>query len=165
MKFVKLIFLILVVVCFAVAAAAENETELVVGENLKVGMPLTDAFKRLGLPKSVQVRRGTDSESDGIAVEYPKLGVVIHALSAGTTVEGIEVNRKFVGRFAAGVRVGDDFKTMIEKYGVPESFESGVARYPERHLIFVLNREKIVSAKVFAKDTHLLAARLAASGK
>ncbi|MFQ5671839.1 MAG: hypothetical protein ACE5G9_02000 [Nitrospinales bacterium] len=165
MKFVKLIFLALFVACSAIPAGAENENELVVGENLKVGMPLTDAFKLLGLPKRIQVRRGTDRLSDGIAIAYVDHGVVIHAVNKGSVVEGIEVSLRFAGRFAAGIKIGDSFKTMIEKYGVPESFKSGVARYPKRHLIFVLNQEKIVSAKVFAKDTPLLAGRIAVSGK
>lgn len=165
MKLAKLTFIFLFLCCSAISAKAENSAELVIGENLKVGMSLVDAFTLLGLPESINVKRGTASEFDSIAVEYPKHGIVIHALTAGTAVEGIEVGRKFTGRFKTGIKVGDDFRLMIEKYGVPDSLESGVANYPDRQLFFILNKEKIVSAKIFTKDTKLLGNRLAASKK
>lgn len=144
-------------------SANPENSELVIGKNLKVNMTLVDAFKLLGLPKSINVKRGTDSVFDSIMIDYPGQGVKIHALSAGTTIEGIEMSRKFKGHFDTEIKIGDDFKLMIKKYGVPKSFHSGVANYPKLRVLFILDKNKIVSAKVFAKDTKLLSNRLATS--
>ncbi|MEC7641425.1 MAG: hypothetical protein VYC17_04635 [Nitrospinota bacterium] len=190
MRFVNVLLFPLVLGCFVIMAQAQNETGqeektdqpaiekenpkqptkeknngLVIGKNLKVNMPLIDAFKLLGLPKSIHVQRGTESIFDSVIIEYPKYGLRIHALSAGTTVEGIEMNRKFTGRFDTDIKIGDDFKLIIEKYGVPKSFDLGVANYPDMRLFFILDNDKVISAKVFAKDTKLLSSRLAASKK
>lgn len=129
---------------------------LVVGENLKVGMPLNQAISLLGIPESFIVRRGTDTEFDSVKMMYPAHGVAIHALNKGKVVEEIEVLDKFTGKFDTGIKIGDGFKTIISKYGRPESLTENMARYPERGYFFYLKDDMLFSAKVFTKGSKLL---------
>lgn len=171
MKFKISLLVILFVCCSAVPVKAQKGSDLVIGENLKVGMSLVDAFKLLGLPKSIQVKRGTDSQFDSVAIEYAEYALTIHALTGGKSVEGIELAAKFAGRFKSGIKIGDNFEALIEKYGIPESLTSSIvsypalASYPGQNLFFVLDGKKIIAAKNFKKNSKLLGNRLVSSAK
>ncbi|MFQ5717564.1 MAG: hypothetical protein ACE5GQ_10760 [Nitrospinales bacterium] len=164
MKFLRLL-IILIVCCSTLPAHAQTAAGLVIGENLKVGMTLADAFKLLGFAQAIQAKRGTDPKFDSIAIEYPAHGVVIQSLSGSGSVEGIEATKSFRGRFASGIKIGDNFKTIIGKYGVPDSLTSNVVRYPNLGLFFILDKGKLVSAKAFAKNSKLLGKRLVSSAQ
>lgn len=161
-KILKCFLLFSLLSCPVFAAGADSATrELVVGENLKLGMPLADALSLLGVPESVQAKRGTEAQFDGIVIDYPKHGVAIHALTNGKSVEGVEVKTSFKGKLVSGIKIGDDFKALVQGYGVPHSVGNNWVRYPERGLYFILDKEKIVAIKTFTKDSKLLDNRLA----
>lgn len=130
--------------------------ELVIGQNLKPGMPLNEAIKILGIPASVMINRGPDSSKDSIEINYAKQGLKIRALNSGTQVEAIELSPAFKGRFENGLKLGDNFKKIISLYGVPKTLTSQVMRYPDHGLYFLLNKESLLSAKTFLKGTHLV---------
>lgn len=161
MKAVKLPVTIFFASCLLATSAFADSAVLVIGQNLKVGMPLKDAIALLGIPSSVKVNRGTEAALDSIAVERLDYGVVIHALSKGTTVEAIEILPTFKGHFSSGVKIGDKFSALVEKYGMPQSVGMEIARYPELGLYFLLKDEILLSAKTFVKGSKLLESRLA----
>jgi len=86
--------------------------------------------------------------------------VVIHAMSNKTTVDAIEVLPAFKGKFAEGVKIGAKFNDLIANYGVPKSMNAQIARYPERGMFFQLDKEVLVSAKIFTKDSQILDRKL-----
>lgn len=159
----QLITIFLLLCSWVTPAQAQNESVIEIGKNLKVGMPLKDTIALLGIPNSLRVIRGTDSNTDSVVIEYPEQGLVIYALSKGAMIEGIEVLPVFKGRFASGVKIGDKFPTLVEKYGAPQSLVMGTARYPDLSLYFNLKDDVILSAKVFMKGSKLLDSRLAAT--
>ena len=66
----------------APAKAKKKKPEgLVIGKNLKVGMPLANAIKLLGIPGSISVKRGTESKLDSVAIAYGNHGIVLHSLN------------------------------------------------------------------------------------
>ena len=92
-----------------------------VGKNLKVVMTLDQAITLLGVPKKINVERGTGLILDSTSIEYAAHGVMIHTLSGKPNVEAIELFPTFKGQFANGIKMGDKVPTLIEKYGVPQS--------------------------------------------
>ena len=92
-----------------------------VGKNLKVGMTLDQAITLLGVPKKINVKGGTGPSLDITSIEYAAHGVMIHTLSGKPNVEAIELFPTFKGQFANGIKMGDKFPILIEKYGVPQS--------------------------------------------
>ena len=144
----------------AAPAEAPNPDGLVVGENVVPGMPLSQAIELLGVPGSLRVNRGPIQGTDSIQIDYEQHGLILHAMSNGSTVEGIEVGPSFKGKFASGIKLGDKFPMLIENYGVPNSLTSQVARYPDRGLYFLMNNDTLLSAKAYAKGTKLVDARL-----
>lgn len=93
----------------------------VVSENLKFGMTLDQAITLLGVPKKINVKRGTGPSLDITSIEYAAHGVMIHTLSGKPNVKAIELFRTFKGQFANGIKMEDKVPTLIEKYGVPQS--------------------------------------------
>jgi len=72
----------------APAKAKKKKPEgLVIGKNLKVGMPLKDAIKLLGIPGSIDIQRGTESKLDSISIEYANHGIVLHSLNGKRKIE------------------------------------------------------------------------------
>lgn len=142
----------------AVPAKAEKKKPqgLVIGKNLKVGMSLEEAIKLLGVPRSIKVKRGTESTLDSASIEYANHGIVIHFLNNKKRVEALEVLPQFKGRFADGVKMGEKVVAMIDKYGVPQSMDDSLAKYPERGMYFSLKANVLVAAHVFAKNSKLL---------
>ena len=156
MKVAKAFFLACLIGVLASPVWAEEKISLVIGKNLKVGMPLNEVIALLGIPNTLNVQRGTEPLTDSVAIRYEKHGVVVHALNKKTTVEEIEVLPSFKGTFEAGVKIGAKFNDLIEKYGMPETLNAQVARYPQQGLYFLLEREVLVSAKVFTRDSKIL---------
>ncbi len=156
MKLAKAFVMACLIALLAGPALAEEEISLVIGKNLKVGMPLNEVIALLGIPNSMAVNRGTEPLRDSVSIRYPKHGVVVHTLNKKTTVEQIEVLPTFKGTFAEGVKIGAKFNDLIEKYGMPESLNAQVARYPQQGLYFMMEREVLVSAKVFSKNSKIL---------
>jgi len=145
----------------APAKAKKKKPEgLVIGKNLKVGMPLKEAIKLLGLPGSMKIQRGTESKLDSISIEYANHGIVIHSLNGKRQIEALEILPTFKGSFAKGVKMGAKVAAMIDKYGVPQSMNDSLAKYPKRGMYFSLKENVLISAHVFAKNSKLLSHQL-----
>ena len=154
--------MIFLVLCLSGSAMAQ-EGELVIGKDVKTGITLKDAFTKLGIPDSIQIIRGTDALTDSLMIAYPEKGLTIYVLGGKTMVEGIELAPSFKGSFVSGIRLGDGFNKVVGKYGVPQSLTENVLRYPAEGLYFLINKsdKKLLSAKVFSKNSKLLEQRLA----
>jgi hypothetical protein len=74
----------------------------------------------MGVPKKINVKRGTEFSLDSTSIEYAAHGIMIHNFSGKPNVEAIEVFLTFKGLFANGIKMGE-VPTLIEKYGVPQS--------------------------------------------
>ncbi len=133
---------------------------MVIGKNLKVGMSLSEAIKLLGIPGSMKIKRGTESKLDSISIEHANHGIVIHSLNGKRQAEALEIMPTFTGSFAEGVKMGAKVAVMIDKYGVPQSMNDSMAKYPERGMYFSLKENVLVSAHVFAKNSKLLSHQL-----
>ena len=155
----------------SVAIAAEKSTvpgmtlapsQIVIGENLSPGMPLNSSMTLLGIPDKIKVVRGTSADRDSIEITYAKHGLVVRAMSSGTTIEGIEVRPTFKGTFKSesGIKLGVKYEMLIGEYGLPTSLTSQVMRYPKRGLYFQLNNDRLLSAKTYANGTKLIDASL-----
>lgn len=149
--------MVVLVVCFlAGSAMADEKAGLVIGENLKVGMPVNQVITLMGIPAKFTVNRGTEPLTDSVVLEYLDQGIVVHAVNKSTTVDEIEVLPSFKGSFAKGVKIGAKFNDLVAKYGVPKTMNAQIARYPEQGMFFQLERESLVSAKVFMKGSKIL---------
>lgn len=143
---------------FLISPVLSWSANLVVGENIKPGMALSDAIKILGIPSSVKINRGPDTTKDNIEINYASQGLVIRALNGGSKVEAIELSPTFKGKFVSGLKLGDKFSTIIKHYGTPQTVSSQVVRYPSLGLYFLLNKDALLSAKTFLKGTKLVQA-------
>jgi hypothetical protein len=132
----------------------------VVGKNIKVGMTLDKAIALLGIPKNINVKRGTEPSLDSSSIKYVTHGVVIHTLNGKKKVEAIELLPNFKGQFANGLKMGDKVPTLIKKYGVPQSMSASLARYPNKGLYFSLKENVLVSTWIFAKNSKILSHQL-----
>ncbi len=143
------------------AQAEKKKPEgLIIGKNLKVGMPLVDAIKLLGIPASFEIKRGTESKLDSISIDYKNHGIVLHSLNGKKQVEALEILPQFTGSFAEGVKLGEKFTVLIDKYGVPQSMSASLAKYPEKGMYFSLRDNMLVAAHIFAKDSKILSHQL-----
>jgi hypothetical protein len=133
---------------------------LVIGKNLKVGMPLKDAIKLLGIPGAIDIKRGTESKLDSTSIKYANHGIVLHTLSGKIKIEALEILPQFKGSFVAGVKIGVKVTDLIEKYGVPQSMNSSLAKYPEKGMYFSLKGNVLVAAHVFVKNSKILSHQL-----
>ena len=133
---------------------------LVVGKNLKVGMTLDKAVNLLGVPIKINVKRGTEPSFDSIAIKYASHGVVIHILNGKQKVEAIELLPTFKGQFANGIKMGNKVPKLIEKYGVPQSMNESLARYPNKGIYFSIKKNMLVSSWIFLKNSKILSHQL-----
>ena len=131
--------------------AKDDFEGIIIGKNLKVGMPLQKAIKILGTPKSLKVKRGIEPKLDSMSIEYLDHGITIHVLNGKKRIETMEVSQKFKGEFAKGIKIGDKVSVLIDKLGVPQSIDPSIARYPEKGIHFTLKKNFLVSAHVFKK--------------
>lgn len=144
----------------AVVIEEKKPEGLVVGKNLKVGMSLEEAIKLLGTPGSIKIKRGTESKLDSISIQYVNHGITLHALNGKKNIEALEILPEFKGSFAEGVKLGEKFTVLIEKYGTPQSMGTSLAKYPERGMYFILKENMVVAAHVFAKNSKILSHQL-----
>lgn len=140
---------------------AEDKVSIEIGKNIKVGMPLKEVMALLGIPGFVKISRGTEPALDAIVIEYPDHGLVVFAMNKGTAIEGFEVLPGFKGLLPSGVKIGDKFPALVDKYGVPQSMLLDIARYPEQGLYLNLKDGTLLSAKMFIKGSKLLESRMA----
>jgi len=168
----KTMFWVLLLSLIASGAVAQEKStvpgmtlapgQIVIGENVKPGMPLSDAMVSLGIPSKVKVVRGTSPDRDSIEITYAKYGLIVRAMSNGSQIEGIEVGPTFKGTFksGSGIKLGVKYEMLIGEYGLPASLTSQVMRYPSLGLYFQLNNDRLLSAKNFANGTKLIDAHL-----
>ncbi len=146
-----------IMICLmASSAMADEKATLVIGENLKVGMPVSQVIALMGIPDKFTVNRGTEPLTDSVVIEYLAQGVVVHTVNKSTLVDEIEILPTFRGSFAKGVKIGAKFNDLVANYGVPKSMNAQIARYPEQGMFFQLEKETLVSAKVFRKNSKIL---------
>ena len=129
----------------------DNIESIVIGKNLKVGMSLQKVIKILGTPKSLKVKRGIEPKLDSMSIEYLDHGITIHFLNGKKRIETMEVSQQFKGEFAKGVKIGEKVSILIDKFGVPQSIDPSIARYPEKGIHFTLKKSSLVGAHVFKK--------------
>ena len=134
----------------------KKKEDLVIGKTLKTGMSLESALSTLGIPRSIRINRGTEPERDSISVEYLNHGLRIHALTQNSTIEELEVLPEFKGKFVEGAKIGSKFPELIESFGIPESKDSSIAKYPHRGMYIFLKNDTMISVKLFAKNSKLL---------
>jgi hypothetical protein len=159
-KLAKSFAIVLILILLAGTAWAEGESSLVIGKNLKVGMSVNEAIKLLGIPGKIDVNRGTEPTNDSISIRYDNHGLIIHAMSGKGTIEHIELMTSFKGSFEAGIKIGSKFPDMIGKYGMPETLTAEIARYPNRGWYFTMANERLVSAKIFSRNSKILALKM-----
>ena len=131
--------------------AKDDFKGIVIGKNLKVGMPLQKAIKILGTPKSLKVKRGIEPKLDSMSIEYLDHGITIYILNGKKRIETMEVSQQFKGEFAKGIKIGEKVSVLIDKLGIPQSIDPSIARYPEKGIHFTLKKGSLVSAHVFKK--------------
>lgn len=56
--------------------------------------------------------------------------------------------------------MGDKIPTLIEKYGVPQSMNDSLARYPDKGLYFSLKKNMLVSSWIFVTNSKILSHQL-----
>ena len=134
----------------------KKKEEIVIGKTLKTGMSLESALSTLGIPRSIRINRGTEPERDSISVEYLNHGLRIHALTQNSTIEELEVLPEFKGKFVEGAKIGSKFPELIESFGIPESKDSSIAKYPHRGMYIFLKNDTMISVKLFVKNSKLL---------
>ena len=145
----------------APAKAKKKKPEgLVIAKNLKVTMPLAEAIKLLGIPGSISINRGTESKLDSISIAYANHGIVLHSLNGKKHIEALEILPQFKGSFAEGIKIGEKFTVLIEKYGVPQSMNASMAKYPKKGMYFSLKENVLVAAHVFRKNSEILSHQL-----
>jgi hypothetical protein len=169
----KTMFWVLLISLIAnVAMAQEKSTvppetaltpgQIVIGGNLTTGMPLSKTMVLLGIPEKIKVVRGASNDRDSIELTYAQHGLVVRAMSMGSTIEGIEIGPSFKGTFKAEntIKLGVKYEMLISEYGLPTSLTAQVMRYPTRGLYFQLNNNRLLSAKTYRNGTKLIDASL-----
>ena len=169
----KTMFWVLLISLIAgVAVAAEEKApapitalapnQIVIGENLTIGMPLNTTMKLLGIPDKIKVVRGTSTDRDSIQINYARHGLVVRAMSGNSTVEGIEIGPSFKGSFKSenSIKLGVKYEMLIGEYGLPASLTAQVMRYPKKGLYFQLNNNRLLSAKTYKTGSKLMDAKL-----
>ena len=125
--------------------------DITIGENIKVGMPLQQAIKILGTPKSLKVKRGIAPKLDSMSIEYLDHGITIHVMNGKKRIETLEVSEQFKGEFEKGIKIGEKVSVLINKLGIPQSIDSVIVRYPAKGIHFTLKNNFLTGAYVFKK--------------
>ena len=123
-------------------------------------MPLEEAIKLRGIPRTIKIKRETESKLDSISIEYANHGIVLHSLNGKNKIEVLEILPQVKRRFAEGIKLGEKLTTLIEKYGVPLSMNASLAKYPEKGMYFSLKENVLIAAHVFAKNSKILSHQL-----
>ena len=125
--------------------------DIIIGKSIKVGMPLQQAIKILGTPKSLKVKRGIAPKLDSMSIEYLDHGITIHVMNGKKRIEILEVSEQFKGEFEKGIKIGEKVSVLINKLGIPQSIDSVIARYPAKGIHFTLKNNFLTGAYVFKK--------------
>ena len=134
---------------FGIAKPANN-TQIIIDENLKPGMPLKDAIELLGPPERTQVTKiGT------IVMPYDTLGLSIEVMSDGTIIEGIHLQSSFKGRFASGLEIGVDIQKILSVDNRPDIITKGIIEYFDMARIFHIDEGKLVGADLYSGESIL----------
>ena len=132
-----------------IAAAVEN-TQIIIGENLKPGMTLKDAMQLLGTPDTITV-----SKNGTVLMPYNTLGLSIEAMSGGTTIEAIHVQPAFKGQFASGIEIGTDFQKILSVYNQPDIKTKEIIEYSGPTRIFKIQQGKLTGADFYSMNSTL----------
>ena len=84
-------------------------------------------------------------------MEYLNHGGIIHAVNGKQTIEALEVLPQFKGKFTNGITIGEKVSILINKFGLPRSIDSSIARYPAKGIHFTLKKNVLIDAYVFSK--------------
>lgn len=153
----KIVLVVIMVLGLATPALAQKLLIAGIGK-IHTGMQLKQALKTLGYPDSFIVKRGPSATTDHIEMGYAAFGIIIRAMSKGKIIEAIEVQPTFKGKgsFDTGLKLGSPFTEIVAKYGTPETLSSQIVRYPAQGIYFLMSDSKLLSAKLFVKDSKLL---------
>ena len=131
-------------------ATPSNNTQIIIDENLKPGMPLKDAIELLGPPEMIQV-----SKIGTIIIPYNTLGLSIEVMSNGTIIEGIHLQSSFKGRFASGLEIGVDSQKIMSVYNRPDIITKGIIEYFDIARIFQIDQGRLVGADLYSGESAL----------
>ena len=137
--------IILINLIFSDFAIPASETQIIIDENLKPGMPLKDAIELLGPPE-----RMTPSNSGTIVIPYDALGLSIEIINGGTIIEKIHVLPSFKGRFASGIEMGADFQKILSAYNQPDIMTKDIIDYSDLARRFQIREGKLTGAVLYS---------------
>ena len=136
-------------ISFEIAAFANN-TPIILGENLKPGMALKDAFELLGPPETmITGKTGT------VVIPYDELGLSIEIMNNGNVVEAIHIQSSFQGQFAQGIKIGADFQKVLSAYNQPDIMTKEIIEYFDQKRIFKINEGRLSGADIYAANSTL----------
>ena len=151
MKFFIIISTIILInlICFEIARPADN-TQIIIDNNLKPGMPLKDAIELLGPPERIQV-----SKNGTVVLPYDTLGLSIEVMSDGTIIEVIHLQSSFRGRFASGLEMGADYQKILSAYDQPDIMTKDIIEYSDITRIFQIHQGRLVGADLYSGKSTL----------
>lgn len=151
MKLLVIISIIALVdlIHLGIAEPADN-TQIIIDENLKIGMPLKDAMDLLGSPEKIQV-----TEIGTIVLSYDALGLSIEAVNDGTIVEGIHLLPSFRGKFTSGLEIGVDSEKILSVYNQPDIIKENTIEYHDMARVFHIHRGKLAGADLYSEKSTL----------
>ncbi len=132
--------------------------EVVINGNLSTGHTVKDAMHLMGIPQFFKINRGTDPGLDNLEITYADYGLVVRALTDKKKIETIEVRPDFSGKFKEGegeLKINSQFDTVVANYGVPQSLEAQVGRYPDRGIYFLFKEKELQAAKICNPESRL----------
>ena len=122
---------------------------IVIGQNLTIGTTLEEAIRILGVPKSFAVERGTKPEQDRVIVSFADQGIIIYVINDKKKIESLDVLKEFKGEFFNGIKMGEEIRVLIKKWGLPHTMNSSIAHYPKKGINFGIKDKVLISAHVF----------------
>lgn len=137
-------FILIDFVSFGIAESA-NDTQIIIDENLKPGMPLKEAIELLGPPEKVKI-----SNNGTIVIPYDTLGLSVEVMSDGSVIERIHLSSSFKGQFASGIEIGADFQKILSAYNQPDIMTKEIIEYSDLARIFQLHEGKLIGADLYS---------------
>lgn len=130
--------------------------EVVIGGNLSTSHSVKDAMLLMGIPEFIKINRGTDPGLDNIELAYSDYGLVIRALTDRKKIEMIEMRPDYSGKLSEGdLKIKANFDDVVANYGVPNSLEAQVGRYPEQGVYFLFNEKGLLAGKICKLESRL----------
>ena len=62
---------------------------------------MEEAIKLLGIPRSIKIKRGTESKLDSISIEYANHGIVLHFLNGKNKIKVLDFSGKKISTGSA----------------------------------------------------------------